>query len=190
MMPDAFDNLLTKYIESGSQKAEVTTCIGEIVHLSDNPGPKEQFFALGTISNYHWKGNPSEKNLKKITTPKVPYVSHMLNSPNLKYQPASPRNQLIMYLKQENDEKLSEYLDYMKYIDTEKNPEQEEMCEPQCKQRKLTARVKKIQREKVIKRYITPDIQAIIDECVSDRTVYTTFKNQLFTSGLIKWRYS
>ena len=86
--------------------------------------------------------------------------------------------------------KLSEYLDYMKFIDTEKNPAQEEMCEPQPKQRKLTARVNKIQREKVIKRYITPDVQAIIDECVSDRTVYTTFKNQLFTSGLIKWRYS
>ena len=113
MMPDAFNNLLTKYIESSSQKAEVTTYIGEIVHLSDNTGQKEQFFALGTISNYHWKGSPSEKNLKKIITPKVPYVSHMLNSSNLKYQPASPRNQLMMYLKQENDEKLSEYLDYI-----------------------------------------------------------------------------
>ena len=56
----------------------------------------------------------------------------------------------MMYIKQENDQKLSEYLDYMKFIDTEKNPEEEEMCEPQPKRRKLTARVKKKHREKVI----------------------------------------
>ena len=56
----------------------------------------------------------------------------------------------MMYLKQENDQKLNEYLDYMKFIDTEKNPEEEEMCEPQPKWQKLTARVKKIHREKVI----------------------------------------
>ena len=37
----------------------------------------------------------------------------------------------MMYLKQENDEKLSEYLDYMKFIDTEQNPEHQEMSEPQ-----------------------------------------------------------
>ena len=151
MMPDAFDNLLMKYIESSTQKAEVTTYIREIIRISDNPGPKEQFFALGTISNYHWKGNPSEKDPKKITTPKIPYVSHMLNSPNSKYQPASPRNRLMMYLKQENEEKLSEYLQYMKFIDTEKNPEDEEISEPQPKRCKLTARSKKIQKEKVIK---------------------------------------
>ena len=130
MTPQAFNTLLTKYIESGSQKGEVTTYIGEIVHISDNPGPREQFFALGTISNYHWKGNSSEKNPKKIATPKIPYVSHMLNTPNTKYQPASPRNRLMMYLKQENDEKLSEYLDYMKFIDTEENLEDVEMSEP------------------------------------------------------------
>ena len=114
----------------------------------------------------------------------------MLNTPNTKYQPASPRNQIMMYLKQENDQKLSEYLDYMKFIDTEDNPEDVEMSEPQPKRRKLTARAKKIHKEKVIKEYITPDVQAIIDECVSDRGVYTTFKTQLLTTGLIKWRFS
>ena len=190
MMPDAFNSLLTKYIESGSQKTEVTTYIREIVCISDNPGPKEQFFALGTISNYHWKGNPSEKDPKKITTPKIPYVSHMLNSPNTKYQPASPCNRIMMYLKQENEEKLSEYLQYMKFIDTEENPENKEISEPKPKWCKLTARTKKIQKEKVIKCYISPDVQAIIDQCVSDRSVYTTFKTQLLTSGLIKWRFS
>ena len=95
-----------------------------------------------------------------------------------------------MYLKQENEEKLSEYLQYMKFIDTEKSPEDEEISEPQAKRRKLTARTKKIQKEKVIKQYITPDVQAIIDECVSNRSVYTTFKTQLLTSGLIKLRFS
>ena len=114
----------------------------------------------------------------------------MLNTPNTKYQPASPRNRLMMYLKQENDEELSEYIDYMKFIDTEENPEDVEMSEPQPKQRKLTARVKKIHKEKGIKECITPDVQAIIDECVSDRGVYTTFKSQLLTTGLIKWRFS
>ena len=83
----------------------------------------------------------------------------------------------MMYLKQENYEKLSEYLDYMKFIDTEENPEDVEMSEPQPKRHKLTARVKKIHKEKVIKEYITPHVQAIIDECVSDRGVYTTFQN-------------
>ena len=85
MSPEAFDNLLTNYIKSIAQKSEITTYIGEIVQMSDNPGPKEQFFALGTISNYHWKGNRSEKDHKKITTPKIPYASHMLNTPNTKY---------------------------------------------------------------------------------------------------------
>ena len=60
----------------------------------------------------------------------------------------------MLYLKQENDEKLSEYLDSMKFIDTEKNPEDQEMSEPQPKQCKLTARAKKIHKEKVIKCYI------------------------------------
>ena len=50
--------------------------------------------------------------------------------------------------------------------------------------------MKKIHKEKVIKENITPDVQAIIDECVSDRGVYTTFKTQLLTTGLIKWRFS
>ena len=78
----------------------------------------------------------------------------MLNSPNTKYQPVSPRNRIMMYLKQENEEKLSEYLQYMKFIDTEENPENEEISEPKPKRHKLTARTKKIQKEKVIKRYI------------------------------------
>ena len=33
-------------------------------------------------------------------------------------------------------------------------------------------------------------MQAILDDCVSERSVYSTFKNQLLTSGLIKWRLS
>ena len=70
MNKDQFDDLLTKYVESMTQQPEVTTYIGEIVRISDNPVPKEQFFALGTISNYHWKGNPSEKDPKKITLSK------------------------------------------------------------------------------------------------------------------------
>ena len=48
-----------------------------------------------------------------------------------------------MYLKQENEEKLSEYLQYMKFIDTEQPTENEEISEPQPKRRKLTARSKK-----------------------------------------------
>ena len=127
MSPEVFDNLLTKYIKSVAQKGKITTDIREIFQMSDNPGPKEQFFALGTISNHHWKGNPSEKDPKKITTPKIPYASHMLNTPNTKYQPASPQNWLMTYLKQENDAKLSEYLDYIKFIDSEENTEDQEM---------------------------------------------------------------
>ena len=49
MSPEAFDNLLTKYIKSVAQKGEITTYIREIVQMSDNAGPKEQLFALGTI---------------------------------------------------------------------------------------------------------------------------------------------
>ena len=189
MNKEQFDKLLTKYVESVTQQREITTYIGEIVSLSDNPGPKEQFFALGTISNYHWKGNPSERHAKKITAPRIPYVAHILNTLNPKYQPASPRNRLMMYIKQDNDEKLSEYIKYMEFIDTE-FAENEDFGEPQPKRRKLTARSKKVEKEKVIKQYISPDVQAILDECVSERSVYTKFKNQLLTNGLIQWRYS
>ena len=65
MNKDQFDDLLTKYVESMTQQPEVTTYIGEIVQSSDNPGPKEQFFALGTISNYHWKGESFRKRSKE-----------------------------------------------------------------------------------------------------------------------------
>ena len=41
MNKDQFDDLLTKYVESMTQQPEVTTYIGEIVRISDNPGPKE-----------------------------------------------------------------------------------------------------------------------------------------------------
>ena len=71
----------------------------------------------------------------------------MLNTQSLKYQPASPRNWLMMYLKQENEEKLSEYLQYMKFIDTEQPTENEEISELQPKCHKLTARSKKVQKE-------------------------------------------
>ena len=179
MNPEAFDNLLTKYIESVVQKGEITTYIREIFRLSDKPGPKEQLFALGTICNYHWKDNPSEKDPKKMTTLKILYVSHMLNTPNTKYQPAFPQNQLMMYLKQENYDKLSEYLGYMKFIDSEEITEDQEMLEPQPKQCKLTARAKKVQKEKVIKWCISPGVQQMLDVCVSERGVYTTFKAQL-----------
>ena len=92
----------------------------------------------------------------------------------------------MMYLKQENDEKFSEYLDYMKFIDSKEITEDQEMLEPQPKQCKLTASTKKVQKEKVIKWYISPGVQQILDECVSERGVYTTFKAQLLTLGLIK----
>ena len=187
---EQFDKLLTSYIESVTRTAEVTTYIGEIVKMSENPGPTQQFFTLSTISNYHWKGNPSDRDPKKITTPKIPLVSHMLNTPSTKYTPSSPRNRIMLYLKEENHEKLMEYLDYMKYIDTQKSPDQDEIEEPQPKRRKLTARAKKVHREKVIKRYISPGVQQIIDQCVSERGVYSTFKHQLLTTGVIKWRLS
>ena len=89
----------------------------------------------------------------------------------------------MIYLKEENNE----YLDYMKFIDTEKNQEEDKFPEPQPKQCKLTARAKKIHKEKIIVLHITCGVQAIIDEHVSKRGVYSTFKNQLLISGLIKW---
>ena len=96
----------------------------------------------------------------------------------------------MMYLKQKNDGKLSEYLDYMKFIDSVEITEDQEILEPQPKWCKLTARAKRVQKEKVIKWYISPGVQQILDECVSERGVYTTFKAQLLISGLIKWRFS
>lgn len=190
MEKEQFDRLMTSYIETVTHVPEVTTYIGEIVNLGDTPPPAEQFFALSTISNYHWKGNPSERNPKQIVTPKIPLVTHMLNTPSTKYVPASPRNRILMYLQEENDDKLREYLDYMKYIDTYEDLQPEEIEQPQKKRRKLTARGKKVQKEKVIKKYLSPGVQAIIDECVSERPVYSTFKQQLLTSGVIKWRLS
>ena len=46
----------------------------------------------------------------------------------------------MMYLNQENNQKLSEYLDYIRFIDSEQNTEDQEMLEPQPKWCKLTAK--------------------------------------------------
>ena len=158
--------------------------------MATNPSPRYQFFVLSTISNYHWKGNPSAKNPKNITTPKVSVANHMLNSPNTRYLPPSPRNRIMHYLQQNQVTTLNEYIQYIKDIDCQVDMETQALDEPPVKRRRLTARAARVNKQKVISKYLSPGVQELIDACKIDRPVYSTFKQQLLTDGTIKWRFN
>ena len=164
--------------------------IGELLRMEANPSPKCQFFVLSTISNFHWKGNPSSRNPKSVTTPKLSFASHMLNSPNTRYLPASPRNRVMHYLQESEVTKLNEYMNYIRDLDCQMDTETELIDQPPIKRRRLTARAKRVNKQNVISKYLSPGIQELIEACKIDRPVYATFKQQLLTDGKIKWRFS
>ena len=56
MNKDQFDDLLTKYVESMTQQPEVTTYIGEIVRISDNPGQRSNSLLLEQFPTITGKG--------------------------------------------------------------------------------------------------------------------------------------
>ena len=188
---NSFDRLFTSYVENISPTPPINNFIGQLLEMENNPSPKCQFFVLSTISNFHWKGNPSAKDPNKIVTPRIGYPSHMLNTPNIRYLPSSPRNRVMMYLRDNDYEKLDTQINYIKKLDCEEDEEEmeENTEEPVPKRRRLTARAKKVTKENVISKYIQPQVQELIDACKIDRPVYSTYKQQLLASGTIKWRF-
>ena len=110
MEKEEFINLIDKYIEYSSHVDSISTFIGKIFELTSEPSVREQFFALSTISNYHWIGYPSTHPPHKIINPRVSYQSHILTGTNKKYNPTSPRNRVMHFVKNGENDILETYV--------------------------------------------------------------------------------
>ena len=170
---------------------------------------KEQFTLLGTISNFRHYPYPSQRKNNLIINPKhVTYSEHLLHDESetisqeekvRKYIPTSPRNQ-IMYSMCCNQEKSSELHHLIKHLllcdmhDKDKGTIvfHEDMSQPPPakKKRKHSSHIVSVTRRAILAE--VGENGENIDEDINcanqDRTLYKTFKEQLVTIGVIKWR--
>ena len=194
------DSSFGQYLcDRSRDKPEAST----LLHILDVPHTtkKQQFILLSSISNYHWYGLPSLKSSFKVLTDHLAYSQHVLHDPGTecnddgfylrKYPPMSPRNR-IMYLLTNGEEGL--YLTLKKCcelpaeenIDTENTQIPNE--EPSKKKRKQCSRTMSVTARAVFES-VGCNLTSQLNSANQNRTLYTKFKEQLITDGLIKWRY-
>ena len=193
MSNEDFDKLLSSYLEHHGESPTITTYSGNISQVSGNENAKAQFHILGTISNYHWHGYPSMYDPSTIVgQTKIRYMQHMITSPDKRFIPSSPRNQILHFIKSAESEQLIQAILFLIRLDKqdEKSNQDTECPEPSPKKRRRTVITKRIDRQGIKEKYLSPGLEELISLSKTDRTVYSTFKNELMNSGTIKWRYS
>ena len=141
------------------------------------------------------------KSSFKVLTDHLAYSQHVLHDPGTecnddgfylrKYPPMSPRNR-IMYLLTNGEEGL--YLTLKKCcelpaeenIDTENTQIPDE--EPSKNKRKQCSRTMSVTAHAVFES-VGCNLTSQLNSANQNHTLYTKFKEQLITDGLIKWRY-
>ena len=191
------DTLISQYLmENGSDTTSITTQL-EHITLMTRTIENDQFLLLSTISNFHWNQYPSIQATSVISkTRSTRYSDHIVFDPDEKHHvPTSPCN-CLLHLKMSE----SNYISYMNtYIDfllnQDKEPEGEEM-EPTCshndqppkKKRKHAARTVHVHPSAIYKE-CGIDMNENINCSSENRNVFTKFKEQLLSEGVLKWRY-
>ena len=96
----------------------------------------------------------------------------------------------MYFIKSCQIQKLGYLLQFLS--NTDKKDEIYTPPEPPAKKQRLTSRArgKRIDAFRIKQKYLSPELVKLIQRSNIDRSVYTTFKNQLLTSGIIKWRYN
>ena len=188
MEPAQFDTILNTYIEEQVPATNTDGFAGKLSEIKHNMTSREQFEMFSTISNYHVLGFPSKKDPKKEIIPMISLYEHVATPEQKRYVPASPRNRIIHFVKSGELENLQHYIRFL--MQKDKAPYYSTPLEPPPKKQRLTTRAKRVDAFRLKQKFLSPDLVELINRSNIDRTVYTTFKNQLLTSGMIKWRYN
>ena len=188
MEPAQFDTILNTYIEEQVPATNTDGFAGKLSEIKHNMTSREQFEMFSTISNYHVLGFPSKKDPKKEIIPMISLYEHVATPEQKRYVPASPRNRIIHFVKSGELENLQHYIRFL--MQKDKAPYYSTPLEPPPKKQRLTTRAKRVDAFRLKQNFLSPDLVELINRSNIDRSVYTTFKNQLLTSGMIKWRYN
>ena len=190
MGPKDFDAVLNTYIEEQVAPTSSDGFSGKLSEVQHTMTSREQFEMLSTVSNYHVIGFPSQNDPNKITIPNVSLHEHITTPEIKRYVPTSPRNRIVYFIKSCQIQKLGYLLQFLS--NTDKKDEIYTPPEPPAKKQRLTSRThgKHIDAFRIKQKYLSPELVKLIQQSNIDHSVYTTFKNQLLTSGIIKWQYN
>ena len=148
---------------------------------------REQFEMLSTVLNYHPLGFPSTQDPQKIKTPNISFHKHIATPEKKRYIPTSPRNRIMYFIKSGELRHLNNYL---KFLQLKDNIPEFQTDEPRHKKQCLTGRARRVDAFRLKQKYLSPELADMIRQSNIDRSLYTKFKNQLLTSGTIKWHYN
>ena len=98
-----------------------------------------------------------------------------------------PHNHIIYFIKSGEKEHLRNYIKFLEQYDHIPHFHTDE---PPCKKPRLTGRVKRVDSFRVKQKYLSPELVEMIQKLNIERSVYTKFKNQILTTGMIKWHHS
>ena len=187
MEPKDFNAILNKYIEDTTEKGSSYGFTGQLTNIRHNMDSREQFEMLSTVSNYHSLGFPSTQDPQKIKTPNISFHEHIATPEQQRYIPASPCNRIMYFIK---SGELRHLKNYLKFLQLKDNIPEFQTDEPPHKKQRLTGRARRVDAFCLKQKYLSPELADMIRQSNIDRSLYTKFKNQLLTSGTIKWHYN
>ena len=196
------DMALHAYLRNGDSRnhGDVTT----LIHVSELNcySPKGQFILLSRISNNHKHRYPSIKKPSNIIHPKhVTYAEHILYDPfaqeneegyyTRNYIPPSPRNRIMYFLSTDQNAELYELIKYLLSLDSpdqitydQNNPK--DIPIPRRK-RKQSAHLVPVTQHAIYAE-VGADFNEQLNHANPSRTLYSLFKEELQTEGIIQWQ--
>ena len=174
-------------VESPSHLTHYDRFTGQLTNIRHNMDSREQFEMLSTVSNYHPLGFSSTQDPQKIKTPNISFHEHIATPEKQGYIPTSPRNWIMYFIK---SGELRHLKNYLKFLQLKDNIPEFQTDEPPHKKQRLTGRARRVDAFRLKQKYLSPELVDMIRQTDIDRSLYTKFKNQLLTSGTIKWRYN
>ena len=79
---------------------------------------------------------------------------------------------------------------YLKFLQLKDNIPEFQTDEPPHKKQHLTGQARRVDAFCLKQKYLSPELLDMIRQSNIDRSLYTKFKNQILTSGTIKWCYN
>ena len=159
---------------------------GQLSNICHNMDSREQFEMLSTVSNCHPLGFPSTQDPQKIKTPNISFQEHIATPEQQRYIPTSPSNRIMYFIK---SGQLQHLKNYLKFLQLKDNIPEFQTDQPKRKKQHLTGRARRVDAFRLKQKYLSPELADMIWQSNIDRSLYTKFKNQLLTSGIIKWHY-
>ena len=197
-----WNTALQEYVLKGQRPDNATTLLDHI-HDAETHHVKNQMSLLGSISNYHWwqyvrcDGQTSSHDIHVNLHDHLLYhPSCDLNDENLreKYLPKSPQNRIMYYLYTENlypgsmMSTISQLLKIDRHDDDimQGDGNNDISCPPK-KRRKHASPILKVT-PAILCDKMGVALDKIQNSIERNSTLYTTFSQQLVTSGVIQWR--